>query len=125
MDPTGAFTHFREASAAQLAGREKWCEQGDVCKRFHVKHSGGNVQNWSVRVADDDGEGIIYNAGRAFQNQVKDSEDHVFYIPAAQIDEDTGEVTKPAGYFMATATGDIEGEAAKWVPFAGGDCPRK
>lgn len=126
MDPTGAFTHFREASAAQLAGKEKWCEQGDVCKRFHVKHSGGNVQNWSVRVAEPGGEGIIYNSGRAFQNQVKDSEDHVFYIPAAQFDEDTGEMIKEAGYFMATATGDIEGgEAAKWVPFTGGDCPRK
>lgn len=127
IDPTGAFTHFREASAAQLAGKEKWCEQGDACKRFHVKHSGGNVQNWSVRVAEETGgEGFIYNAGRAFQNQVKDSEDHVFYIPGPQIDEETKEITKEAGYFMATATGDIEGEAADWVPFAGGSkCPRK
>lgn len=125
IDPTGAFTHFREASAAQLAGKEKWCEEGDACKRFHVKHSGGNVQNWSVRVAEETGgEGFIYNAGRAFQNQVKDSEDHVFYIPGPQVEN--GEIIKPAGYFMATATGDIEGEAADWVPFAGGSkCPRK
>ena len=125
IDPTGAFTHFQEASAAQLAGKEKWCEQGDECKRFHVKHSGGNVQNWSVRVAEEEGgEGFIYNSGRAVQNQVKDSEDHVFYIPGPQTDEDGN--FKPAGYFMAPATGDIEGEAADWVPFAGGSkCPRK
>ena len=91
LDPTGVVGGFVTNMADQLSGREKWCEPGDTCKRFHAKHTGGNTQNWSIRLED----GSIYNSGQAYQNQVKDGEDHVFYIPEN-------------GYFMATATGDIE-----------------
>ncbi len=97
MDPTGVVGGFMTNMADQLGGREKWCEPGDTCKRFHAKHTGGNTQNWSVRVREGEGDETIsiYNSGQAYQNQVKDGEDHVFYIPEN-------------GYFVATATGDIE-----------------
>ena len=97
LDPTGVVGGFMTNMADQLGGREKWCEPGDTCKRFHAKHTGGNVQNWSVRVREGEGDETIsiYNSGQAYQNQVKDGEDHVFYIPEN-------------GYFVATATGDIE-----------------
>ena len=97
LDPTGVVGGFMTNMADQLGGREKWCEQGDTCKRFHAKHTGGNTQNWSVRVREGEGDETIsiYNSGQAYQNQVKDGEDHVFYIPEN-------------GYFVATATGDIE-----------------
>ena len=97
LDPTGVVGGFMANMADQLGGREKWCEPGDTCKRFHVKHTGGNFQNWSVRVREGEGDDTIsiYSGGQAYQNQVKDGEDHVFYIPEN-------------GYFVATATGDIE-----------------
>lgn len=97
LDPTGVVGGFMANMSDQLGGREKWCEPGDTCKRFHVKHTGGNTQNWSVRVREGEGDDTIsiYNSGQAYQNQVKDGEDHVFYIPEN-------------GYFVATATGDIE-----------------
>lgn len=97
MDPTGVVGGFMTNMADQLGGREKWCQPGDTCKRFHAKHTGGNTQNWSVRVREGEGDETIsiYNSGQAYQNQVKDGEDHVFYIPEN-------------GYFVATATGDIE-----------------
>tara|TARA_R110002153_G_scaffold485_5_gene2409 strand:+ start:4578 stop:8921 length:4344 start_codon:yes stop_codon:yes gene_type:complete len=97
LDPTGVVGGFMTNMADQLGGRDKWCQQGDTCKRFHAKHTGGNTQNWSVRVREGEGDDTIsiYNSGQAYQNQVKDGEDHVFYIPEN-------------GYFVATATGDIE-----------------
>lgn len=97
IDPTGVVGGFMANMADQLGGRDKWCEPGDTCKRFHVKHTGGNFQNWSVRVREGEGDDTIsiYSGGQAYQNQVKDGEDHVFYIPEN-------------GYFVATATGDIE-----------------
>ena len=97
LDPTGVVGGFMTNMADQLGGRDKWCEPGDTCKRFHAKHTGGNTQNWSVRVREGEGDETIsiYNSGQAYQNQVKDGEDHVFYIPEN-------------GYFVATATGDIE-----------------
>lgn len=97
LDPTGVVGGFMTNMADQLGGREKWCQPGDTCKRFHAKHTGGNTQNWSVRVREGEGDETIsiYNSGQAYQNQVKDGEDHVFYIPEN-------------GYFVATATGDIE-----------------
>ena len=97
LDPTGVVGGFMTNMADQLGGRDKWCEPGDTCKRFHAKHTGGNTQNWSVRVREGEGDETIsiYNSGQAYQNQVKDGEDHVFYIPENC-------------YFVATATGDIE-----------------
>lgn len=77
VDPLGLGENFGKNMAEQLAGRDKYCVSGDTCKRFHAKHNGGNFMNWSVRGAD----GSIYSNGQGYQNQVKDTEDHVFFIP--------------------------------------------
>lgn len=77
VDPLGISENFVRGMGEKLAGRDKYCLSGDTCKKFHAKHNGGNFMNWSVRGKD----GSIYSNGLAFQNQVKDSEDHTFYIP--------------------------------------------
>ena len=77
VDPLGISENFGKNMKEQLAGRDKYCVSGDTCKRFHAKHNGGNFMNWSVRGPD----GSIYSNGQGYQNQVKDTEDHVFFIP--------------------------------------------
>lgn len=76
-DATGMVQPFIESMEEKLQGRDKFCETGDECKRFHVKHRGGNFMTWSVRNKDGD----VYSKGQAFQREVKANEDHVFYIP--------------------------------------------
>lgn len=76
-DFTGMVQPFVENMDEKLDGRDKFCETGDECLRFHAKHRGGNTMGWSVRNKD----GEIYSMGQAFQNEVKHNEDHVFYIP--------------------------------------------
>lgn len=77
VDPFGIYENFGQNIAEQVKGRDKYCLPGDTCKFFHAKHAGGNFMNWSAR--DKDGE--IYSNGQGFQNQVKVSEDHTFYVP--------------------------------------------
>ena len=76
-DPMGIYEGFGQNIAEQLGGREKFCDPADTCKRFHVKHTGGNFMTMTAR----DKNGDVYSNGQGFQNQVKDGEDHVFFVP--------------------------------------------
>ena len=77
VDPTGMKEGFVQNIAEQLGGREKFCDPADTCKRFHVKHTGGNFMTMTAR----DKDGDVYSNGQGFQNQVKDGEDHTFFVP--------------------------------------------
>lgn len=61
----------------QMAGKEKWCNPGDTCKRFTAEHKGGNFMTWSARDATNN----IYPHPQHVQGQVKAGEDHYFYVP--------------------------------------------
>ncbi len=61
----------------QMAGRDKFCVTGDMCKKITAKHDGGNFMAWSAR----DKDRLVYSLGQGFQNQVKIGETHTFYIP--------------------------------------------
>lgn len=77
FDPTGGIEGFVRNMDEKAAGRFKYCETGDTCKSFTVKHNGGNFMHLSAR----DKYGGIYSNGQGFQDQVKDSEEHVFVLP--------------------------------------------
>jgi putative hemolysin len=77
LDPTGMYEGFGQNIAEQLGGRDKYCDPADTCKRFHVKHTGGNFMTMTAR----DKNGDVYSNGQGFQNQVKDGEDHTFFVP--------------------------------------------
>ena len=77
VDPTGMKEGFVQNITDQLGGREKFCDPADTCKRFHVKHTGGNFMTMTAR----DKNGDVYSNGQGFQNQVKDGEDHTFFVP--------------------------------------------
>lgn len=74
---SGLIQPFIENMQEKVEGREKFCEAGDECKRFHAKHRGGNFMTWSVRNKDGD----VYSKGQSYQKEVKHNEDHVFFLP--------------------------------------------
>ena len=77
FDPFGFKEGLVSNFAEQMAGRDKHCVTGDTCKYFTADHKGGNFMSWSAR----DSEGAVYSGGMGFQRQVKDGEDHTFYVP--------------------------------------------
>lgn len=126
MDPLG-FGNFVDNMGDKLGGKDRYCEPPDDCKVVYAKHTGGNFQNWVVLVKEydenDNEEVIRYpNSSVSDQNQVKDGEQHQFYIPGArQADSDKGIKRRSAGWFRATAVGDIEGDLGVFNIFTGGD----
>tara|TARA_B110000444_G_scaffold23312_1_gene19343 strand:+ start:2304 stop:4754 length:2451 start_codon:yes stop_codon:yes gene_type:complete len=80
VDPLGLSEAGRGMAAGykeQLRGKDKFCQTGDTCKFFTAKHNGGNLMTWSAR----DSDGYIYPHPTLYQGQVKDGEDHTFYVP--------------------------------------------
>lgn len=130
MDPIG-YNNFLDAMGDKLGGKDRYCEPPDDCKVVYAKHTGGNFQNWVVLVKEydenDNEEVIRYpNSSVSDQNQVKDGEQHQFYIPEArEADSDKGIKRRSAGWFRATAVGDIEGDLGVFNVFTGGDCDRE
>jgi hypothetical protein len=135
MDPLG-FDNFLDAMGDKLGGKYRYCEPPDNCKVFHAKHTGGNFQNWVVLVkeyadggTDENGNYTVErypNPSVSDQNQVKDGEQHQFYIPGERkADPDKGIKRRSAGWFRATAVGDVEGDMGVFNVFTGGDCDRE
>lgn len=130
MDPLG-FDNFVDNMGDKLGGKDRYCEPPDDCKVVYAKHTGGHFQNWVVLVKEydenDNEEVIRYpNSSVSDQNQVKDGEKHQFYIPGARkADSKKGIKRRSAGWFRATAVGDIEGDMGAYNIFTGGDCDRE
>jgi hypothetical protein len=126
MDPFG-FDNFVHSMGDKLGGKDRYCEPPDNCKVVYAKHTGGNFQNWVVLVKEydeNDNETVerYPNPSVSDQNQVKDGEQHQFYIPGARkADPDKGIKRRSAGWFRATAVGDIEGDLGMFNIFTGGD----
>ena len=126
MDPIGV-NNFAESMDSMLEGKPRYCEKEDECKVFYARHTGGNFQNWVVLVEDEDGNVIRYPSPMySDQTQVKDNEKHQFYIPnVREADPEKGIKGRKAGWFRATATGDIEENLGPGNVLSGGDCPRE
>lgn len=77
VDPLGIWEGMGRNFDEKLAGRDKYCVTGDTCIEFHAKHNGGNFMKWSAH----DKNGDVYSNGQGYQDQVKDSEDHTFFVP--------------------------------------------